>query len=455
MWSLSLCLLLAASIHRSCGLVVPSTPFSLSARGQPNVMTLEAISNLNLSHSLDPIDIRACPISFMRSTNSFPRNSGSSDLWIAPPKDFAFNNTGVSIFDEYVGGDVNGTLGVATVELGGYSFGSQAFNNATVVSVSGTTDIGLDGLMGLSFESPDVSSIMATFSALGQNPNLGKPFLYNIFDQTPAKNNFIGVSLPRTDDPNGSATGSFSINAVDPAYAPAANAPSLPLFPANGLMWSILLDSISVDNVTVPLLPSNVAGTPAGKVVALLDTGTPTALFRQQQLDAIYSKIPGAVNATIRPGKTVWTIPCNTTASLALHFGGQAFPIHPLDISSVVLNSNNTPVCATPWDASDEAAPFDIILGDSFMRNFYTIFNFGDTSQTPTVNSSIQLLSQTDAAAAAKDAVQLRTALLANFSASAQHQKTVPLKGSGMRPSAPVLVGLLFAAFINVVVQSL
>jgi hypothetical protein len=66
------------------------------------------------------------------------------------------------------------------------------------------------------------------------------------------------------------------------------------------------------------------------------------------------------------------------------------------------------------------------------------------------VNSSIQLLSQTDVVAAAKDAVQVRTALLANFSASAQG-KTGSDKCSGAGPSAPMLTGPLFAGFISVV----
>ncbi|KAF8210041.1 hypothetical protein K438DRAFT_1753647 [Mycena galopus ATCC 62051] len=360
MWSLLLYSLLIGSLHQSNGLVVRSTPFSPSARDQPNVVTLETISNLNLPGTLDPIAIRPY--------------SGSSDLWIVPPKDFAFNNTRVPISDGYVGGDFNGTLGVATVELGGYSFGSQAFNNATVVSVSGFTDISVDGLIGLSFDGPGASPIMSTLSAIGQDSKLGKPFLFNIFNQAPGKSNFIGVSLPRTDDPNGSATGSFSINEVDPAYAAAANAPSLPLFPGNNSIWSMALDSMSVENVSVTLPPSNVPGAPAGKSSA------------------------------------------NTVD-------------HPMQhdiLSRFAL-----------WPTLRYAPP-------------HGTFNFGNTSQTLTVNSSIQLLSQTDAAAAAKDAVQVRTALLANFSASAQG-KTVSANGSGTRPSVPVVVGLLFAGFINVV----
>ncbi|KAJ7259026.1 aspartic peptidase domain-containing protein [Mycena rebaudengoi] len=260
----------------------------------------------------------------------------------------------------------------------------------------------------------------------------------------PVKNHFIGVSLPRTDDPKGSATGPFSINEVDPAPAAPPSAPSLPLLPGNNSIWSIVLDSMSVDNVTVTLPPSTVSGTPSGKVVAMLDTGTPNGLFHQQQLDAIYSKIPGAVNATIQPGVKKWTIPCNTMSSLALHFG----PSQSIRSISRLFSLTQTTIryAPPPWDASDETAPFDMILGDSFMRNFYTIFNF-DISQTPNA------LSQTDAAAAAKDAVQVRTALLANFSASAQ-SKTGSDKCSGTSPSAPMLAGPLFAGFLSVAVQS-
>ncbi|KAJ7197110.1 hypothetical protein C8J57DRAFT_1546238 [Mycena rebaudengoi] len=209
----------------------------------------------------------------------------------------------------------------------------------------------------------------------------------------PVKNHFIGVSLPRTDDPKGSATGPFSINEVDPASTAAPSAPSLPLFPGNNSIWSIVLDSMSVDNVTVTLPPSTVSGTPSSII---------TEVSPSQSIRSI-SRLFSLTQTTIR-------------------------------------------YAPPPWDASDGTAPFDMILGDLFMRNFYTIFNF-DISQTPNA------LSQTDAAAAAKDAVQVRTALLANFSASAQ-SKTGSDKCSGTSQSAPMLAGPLFAGFLSVVVQS-
>jgi hypothetical protein len=71
-------------------------------------------------------------------------------------------------------------------------------------------DAGLDGLIGLSFAGTDVSPLMNTLQENGMDPNLGVPFLFNVFDQTPNQNNFLGISLSRTDDLEGSAEASLT-----------------------------------------------------------------------------------------------------------------------------------------------------------------------------------------------------------------------------------------------------
>ncbi|KAJ6540521.1 hypothetical protein B0H19DRAFT_1175794 [Mycena capillaripes] len=73
--------------------------------------------------------------------------------------------------------------------------------------------------------------------------------------------------------------------------------------------------------------------------------------------------------------------------------------IHPLDLSDVVFGTddaeNNFTACVStifPLAASSE----DALFGDTFMRNAYSIFNFGDTvAKTPTHDATMQLLSQT------------------------------------------------------------
>jgi hypothetical protein len=62
---------------------------------------------------------------------------------------------------------------------------------------------------------------------------LGELFLSNIFDQKPDQQNFIGVSLSRTDDLEGSADASFLINEVDQDYADVLFASAIPLFARN------------------------------------------------------------------------------------------------------------------------------------------------------------------------------------------------------------------------------
>lgn len=55
-----------------------------------------------------------------------------------------------------------------------------------------------------------------------------------------------------------------------------------------------------------------------GKSVAALDTGTPTSAFSTKVVNAIYGKVPGAVNDVNGSG---WLLPCNTTTIVELSFG--------------------------------------------------------------------------------------------------------------------------------------
>ncbi|KAJ7659157.1 aspartic peptidase domain-containing protein [Mycena polygramma] len=246
-------------------------------------------------------------------------------------------------------------------------------------------------------------------------PGLGQPFLSNIFDQTPGQDNFLGLSLSRTGDLEGTSDGLFTINEVDEAYAAVVNASTIPCYPGGNNRWTFLIDNISVDGTNVTLSKSVIPGVPSGKLVALLDTGAPEISLPQPLIDAIYSQIPGS-NSTERNGDKIWTIPCNTTASVAIQIGGDSFPFHPLDLSKIsyAMGSLNVSTCESMWGPNSGDELEDIILGDSFMRNVYSIFNFGNSvSNSSTGNASIQLLSLTDPATAATDVATVRMAQLA------------------------------------------
>ncbi|KAJ7851049.1 aspartic peptidase domain-containing protein [Mycena olivaceomarginata] len=342
-------------------------------------------------------------------------DTGSADLWIQTSPDFVFNNTEIPVTNHYGFGDssdVVGTIGFASVQLGKYTFEQQAFSNATKVSVGGILDFGLDGLIGFDF-AVETSFIKGALKSAKFDETLGEPFLSNIFDQAPDQENFIGISLSRTDDLEGSADASFLINEVDQDYADVVFAPAIPLFPGNNGRWSILIDSISLDGARIPFTPST-AGAPAKKIVALMDTGTPTASFPQHFIDRLFAAIPGSIQAADKS----WTIPCDTTSIMSVEIGGQQFPIHPLDLSEVRVDaSTGTTICSSPFSAVPGGTEFDSLFGDTIMRNIYSVFNFGDArAKAPTENATMQFLSQTDPALAQADVLNVRMTRLSTNS---------------------------------------
>ncbi|KAJ7602085.1 aspartic peptidase domain-containing protein [Mycena polygramma] len=350
----------------------------------------------------------------------------------------------------YAGGGVDGTIGFATVEMGGYTFANQAFLNATRIGLALITKLGLDGLIGTAFDSNGDSDLKAALKKHGMNDTLGEPFLFNIFNLTPQQDNFVSISLSRTDDLEGSAKASLGINALDMEYLDVITAPELPIYSG---IWAVLVDAISVDNVSITLPTSAVSHAPAGKMVALLDTGTPEASLPAKLLDAIYSAIPGS---TYLYAQNAWSIPCNTTSILTVQMGGRSFPIHPLDLSTVQTDEfTNTTTCVAAIGAGPADSDCDAVFGDTFLRNMYQVYNFGDSiSHSPTANASVQLVSQTDPKTAVAEVLNVRMARLSGQTSTPSGAAAAAAVAHGTSSSdndpqvhkyAPIVIGLLGA----------
>ncbi|KAJ7501044.1 aspartic peptidase domain-containing protein [Mycena galericulata] len=418
-----LLIVLGGAVARSSASITHGTRFPLHLRGQQMGATLQSIANIpftNASGTLTPIYPRYASNVTVNGQNFMVAvDTGSSDFWLVPPQNFAFNNSEFMSTFSYGGGYIGGMIGFASVQFGGYTFEHQAFLNATMLEFGGVVDSGLSGLIGLSFDGVTPSNIMRTLESYGKESQ-GEPFLFNIFDQTPEQDNFIGISLSRTGDLQGTADGSFTINEVDEAYPGVVSTSLIPLFPGNDGRWTILVDSISVDGVNVSMPKSSVTSAPAGKLVALMDTGTPTLALPQQLMDAIYSKVPGSNYGTSTAfGGTMqmWTIPCNTTTIVSvqighvgrcvqifladIRFSGEAFPIHPLDLSEDFPDFiHNTTTCPASLSETSRLTLPSFNFGNS---------DFGNSvAHSPTGNASIQLLSLTDPVAAAADVLNVR-----------------------------------------------
>ena len=185
-------------------------------------------------------------------------------------------------------------------------------------TISLVTDLGIFGLLGLGFNDPLASPMTRKiFSIYGPTADWGDSLLANIFEQNPSGPNLIALDLQRTVDLEETDGGSFTIGEVLDKYAAVLNAPKLPQYPPGRGRWTTLLDSLKVDGKALDL-ESKVEGTPSGKIVALLDTGNPTAEIPSKLFNDIYSAIPGAVYEN---GSQSWVVPCKTTSIVEFEFG--------------------------------------------------------------------------------------------------------------------------------------
>ncbi|KAF7324210.1 Peptidase A1 domain-containing protein [Mycena kentingensis (nom. inval.)] len=376
----------------------------------------EYIGHLRLGRFVVPIQLNGKEFKVALDT-------GSSDLWLVTPPDFQYDTRGsIPASLGFIGSSVNGTTGFAEMSLGGYTFPRQLFldANPNEVGLKFIVDSGqhLDGLLGLSFNFLNASALMAQFNASGLDPLAAQPFLFNIFNQKPDEVNFLGVEISRTEDLEETSQGSFTINEIDPAFADAIhNAHEVPVYPPEALVWSVLVDAIDVGGVKIPL-KSSVPGTGVGMVTAL-DTGTPTASIPRESWYALYSNIPGALysfNATT--GNELFVIPCATTTIVTVYIGGVGYPIHPLDISQIFELTGddgvNVTVCTNLIDPLAPGTSFvDALFGAALMTNFYTLCVSVLVKSPTGGESSIALLSLTDAHQAAAEVQSVRMAQMA------------------------------------------
>ena len=113
-----------------------------------------------------------------------------------------------------------------------------------------------------------------------------------------------------------------------------------------------------------------------------------TIFVQREVASAIYSGIPGASLQSVQGLGSIWVIPCDAEINVAFKFGGQTYPVHPLDTNSDdALANPDGRVClgaVCPFGGtcmhclnypfqfqpiSSGASPYyDMILGTSFRK---------------------------------------------------------------------------------------
>ncbi|KAJ6515904.1 acid protease [Mycena sanguinolenta] len=251
----------------------------------------------------------------------------------------------------YGSGAASGDLVTDTIVIGGMMLGNHTFGVATSISESFSGDSIADGLMGL-----------------------GKPGLSNQKVPTPVQSlvnaGFISAAitsyrLPRTLDNinHGEVTfGGLDDSKFDSSTLVTLNA-------TDDYFWITQLGGVTVNGATVRL---------SGARTTLMDTGTTLLVVPATDLDPIHAKIPGAV----KKSDGSWSVPCNTTASVALEFGGKSFPISSKDLP-FASGGQTTGDCTSGiggFSAGD--SPTQWLVGDTFLKSVYFSTNLEENTIT-------------------------------------------------------------------------
>ncbi|KAH8100901.1 acid protease [Cristinia sonorae] len=287
-------------------------------------------------------------------------DSGSSDLWVGAEgcqsedggdcgnhvflgegSSSSFADTGRNFQVTYGSGAVQGDIVTDDLDIAGLVLNAHTFGVATLESVEFSGDsTSFDGLMGLAQSSLSNQGVLTPVEALAQAGLI--------------KDAVTSYKISRLSD--GKNDGEISFGGLDPNKFDPATLVTFPNVNKNGF-WEGAF-TVSVDGVDLGL---------AGRS-AILDTGTTLIIAPPEDAIAIHSAIPGAKT----DGQGSFTIPCTTSASVALTFGGRSFDIKAEDLLFTPVDPRDLDGdCISGISSGNVGGDTVWLVGDVFLKNAY------------------------------------------------------------------------------------
>ncbi|KZT69430.1 acid protease [Daedalea quercina L-15889] len=369
------------SASYACALWIPitrqsNTQFTTSVFRNPQADSNVGFSNVKDSLYSATIKVNGRPFQVQV-------DSGSSELWIDPagldlPE---LHHTGLNSGTAYV----DGTSAGGEIVLGNVTFGEFTVVNQALVLAPGSNAT-YEGLMqGVLGVGPYGGSQI--YNTLNGTPYNGQNLVTNIFNSLLDEAPYMTFLLSRTN--TGVAKGGvLSIGELVSNLTRIIKTPKLPVVAPCG--WLTMSGGVLVNDKYHPAY--TVPTATGSKSVAIFDTGTTVGQLPRAVVDFIYKDIPGAV---WDESQSTYKLPCQSKLNMSMIFGGVALPIHPIDAIIVGVADSGIVTCYAAFEAADNGV---MVLGDTFMRNVYTLLNFGDqlTHRGGNEPAYIQLLSVTD-----------------------------------------------------------
>ncbi|KAI0275626.1 aspartic peptidase domain-containing protein [Russula aff. rugulosa BPL654] len=298
-------------------------------------------------------------------------DTGSSDLWFASsgcagcssntpvlnPQSSSLQLGTQRISLDYGSGSASGVIARDTVTLGPFTVNPQTFVAVDDLS-SGLIDGELSGIMGLAFVGIANSQALPFWQALVNNNQLTNPefsFFITRFDNNPNA---------KTEEPGGVLTfggTNSSLFQGDVDFQPFT-------LSGAGTFWLQTVSGVIVNGNTVNTGTGNSAAIDTGTTLI----GAPTAA-----VNAIWGAVNGAVPLSGNMSG-FYTFPCNTQLSIAISFGGPAWPINPADLNAGQVSNGRCLGAIFDITAGSNVKPNtdtpDWIVGDTFLKNVYSVF---------------------------------------------------------------------------------
>lgn len=287
-------------------------------------------------------------------------DSGSADTWVPSTacqacgsthtklggsKSDSFRSLATRFSIEYGTGDVSGNLATDNFDIAGLALTNYTFAVTTQQSSDFAEEtVPFDGLMGL---------------ARSELSNAGQPTPIDaLYKKGKVQAPVMGYLLGRVAD--GYNDGEVTFGGVDPAKY-TGNITEIDNVSTKGF-WEAAIDSVTVSGTSLGL---------KGRT-AILDTGTTLIVAPQSDADALHAKIEGSKS----DGQGGYTIPCTTTAQVALTFGGKEFPIDTRDMLFLPVDADNlTGDCVSAISAGNVGQNNEWLVGATFLKNVYFATN--------------------------------------------------------------------------------
>ncbi|KAF7308806.1 Aspartic peptidase A1 [Mycena kentingensis (nom. inval.)] len=299
-------------------------------------------------------------------------DTGSADLWVAgssctqgcsgvPTFDSSASSTFVNSSTDfeitYGSGAAAGVLATDTVQMAGFSVARQTFAVANQVT-SGLLNDPVSGLLGLAFQriaSSGATPFWETLASGGSWDSALMAFhLTRFLNQSRASNEEFGGSFTM-----GFVNESLYTGEIEYIDMPTSNS-----------YWILPITALTVNgnSVTVP------SGSDS---YAAIDTGTTLVGGPEEEIAAIYAQIPNS-QAGSGDYDGYYLYPCDTDVTVTISYGGQAWSISPADFELQQV-SRGTCVGSFFTLSTGASAP-SWIIGDTFLKNVYSVFRYEPAS---------------------------------------------------------------------------